>query len=208
MGTTPLTARPGRPRAFDDDQVLDTALEMFWRDGYGVTSTRDLEARLGVSQSSLYNAFGSKADLLAAAMDRYEARIDDALVAPLEHAGTGLESIVDFFGSLRRWIAHEGKRGCMVINLMAEDGGRDDALTRRTARYRRRVRTALRGALERAVVHGELTEDHLDERTDLLLGMVLGMNIAVRGGAGPAEVNRLLRAVTRQVAAWRPDDAS
>ncbi len=203
MAPTADTPRRGRPRAFDDEQVLTAALEVFWRDGYRATSTRALERELGVSQSSLYNTFGSKSRLLDRAIEHYEARLDEHLVGPLQHAGGGLDAIERFFRSLLAWITADRKRGCLVINLMAEDGGLDDDITTRTHRYRDRVRAALRAALQRAADHGEIGTEAIDERTDLLLGMVLGLNIAVRGGAGPAEVEGLLTAIVSQMAAWR-----
>lgn len=202
MSTTPSR---GRPRAFDVDRVLEHALELFWRGGYRGTSTRELEAALGVNQSSLYNTFGSKAALLTAALDRYEGRIDAELVAPLEASDAGLDAIDAFFIALHRWVTHDGKRGCMVINLMAEDGGDDATITRRTRRYRRRVRRALHGALQRAVIRGETTSEALDERTELLFGMVLALNIVVRGGASSGEVGRILTSVRQQIASWRTE---
>lgn len=199
----PSTTSRGRPRTFDVDEVLDAALELFWRDGYGSTSTRDLEGALGVSQSSLYHAFGSKAGLLAATLDRYEARIDAELVVPLESRDDGLDAIVDFLTDLHRWITHDGHRGCMIINLMAEDGGDDAVLTQRTQRYRQRVRDALHGALLRAVARGEIASHAVAERTELLFGFVLGLNIAVRGGADGAEIDGLVRGLRAQVDDWR-----
>ena len=197
------TASRGRPRSFDLDQALDAALELFWRDGYTATSTRDLEGALGVNQSSLYHAFGSKARLLTAALDRYEALIDRELVAPLETRGDGLDAITDFLEALHDWVTHDGRQGCMVINLMAEDGGHDTLITQRTQRYRQRVRAAIHEALRRAAAHGEIADDGLSERTELLFGVVLGLNIAVRGGADVTEINGLMRGVYRQVQEWR-----
>lgn len=203
MPSTADIPRRGRPRGFDDEQVLEATLEVFWRDGYRTTSTRDLEAELGVSQSSLYNAFGSKAQLLEQAMDRYETRLGAALIEPLECADAGLAAIERFFATLRDWITADAKRGCLVINLMAEDGGTDRTITERTRRYRDRVRSTLRSALQRAVDRGEIDAADLDDRAELLLGMVLALNIAVRGGAGAREVDGLLAATAAQMTAWR-----
>ena len=75
--------RRGRPRTFDTDRVLDDAMDLFWRRGYRSTTTRDLEASLGVTQSSLYHAFGSKAQLLDRALARYQTRLDHELLGPL-----------------------------------------------------------------------------------------------------------------------------
>ncbi len=191
-----------RPRTFDEDQVLDQALELFWKRGYQATTTRDLEAELGLSQSSLYNAFGSKQALLHAALDRYEARIDHDLVGPLADAVTGLEAVDAFFVALGHWVTHDGRRGCMVINLMAEDGGATPAIRTRTRRYRHRVRTVLRRSLARACELGQVDADDVDLRADLLMSAVLGLNIAARGGASVAELQRLLAGTRAEIAGW------
>ncbi|MEJ8654289.1 TetR/AcrR family transcriptional regulator [Streptomyces sp. MS1.AVA.3] len=64
----------GRPRAFDRDRVILDAARLFWRRGYSGTSTRDLTAALGLSTSSLYAAFGSKAGLFEEAVRTYAER--------------------------------------------------------------------------------------------------------------------------------------
>ena len=185
------------------ESVLEAALELFWKEGYRTTTTRDLENALGLSQSSIYNAFGSKQDLLEAALDRYEEMTNREMLCPLEQSNEGLEALEHFFVALGRWVTHDGRRGCMLINMMAEDGGTTDKVTLRARAYRDRVRDALREALARAARMGETTEEGLDGRADLLLGLVLGLNIAARGGAGEPELERLLGAVRIQIRSWR-----
>lgn len=201
--TTSHSPTRGRPRTFDVDEVLHAALELFWKRGYQATSTRDLEASLGLSQSSIYNAFGSKHALLSAALDRYETLIDDELLCPLEASDAGLEAIDDFLVALGHWIVHDGRQGCMLINMMAEDGGQTPALRDRTGRYRARVRAAVIAALRRAAAGGEITSDALDVRTDLLMGMILGLNIAARGGVDVEELDGLLTSIRYQLDNWR-----
>ncbi|MBK6014023.1 TetR/AcrR family transcriptional regulator [Streptomyces sp. MBT53] len=64
----------GRPRAFDRDRAVLDAARLFWRRGYSGTSTRTLTAALGLSTSSLYAAFGSKAGLFEEAVRTYAER--------------------------------------------------------------------------------------------------------------------------------------
>ncbi len=194
---------PGRPRGFEADAVLDAALELFWKHGYRTTTTRDLESALGLSQSSLYNTFGSKKDLLEAALDRYEAMTDRELLRPMEQSSAGLAAIDTFFVDLGHWVTHEGRRGCMLINMMAEDGGETDAITIRARIYRTRVRDALRASVARAIAEGETRDIDADDCADLLLGLVLGLNIAARGGASDTELATLMDAIHAQVSGWR-----
>ncbi len=202
--TGPTTSKSrGRPRRFEMDELLDSALELFWKRGYRATATRDLEAALGVSQSSIYNTFGSKQGLLEAALQRYEQLADQELVGPLEASDKGLEAIEAFFLALGHWVTHQGRRGCLLINMMAEDGGVTDAIKKRARTYRKRVRGAIRDGLVRAANSGEAIDVELDTRADLLLGLVLGLNIAARGGATSRELGSLLDAVRAQLHSWR-----
>lgn len=69
----------GRPRSFDRDVALDSAVRLFWQRGFEATSVRDLTEHLGIGAPSLYHAFGAKHDLYFAALDRY-ARDDGGFV--------------------------------------------------------------------------------------------------------------------------------
>ncbi len=57
-----------RPREFDRDQVVDRAVDVFWRKGFEATSIRDLVEATGLNRGSLYNTFGDKAGLFEAAL--------------------------------------------------------------------------------------------------------------------------------------------
>jgi AcrR family transcriptional regulator len=61
----------GRPRSFDRDTALATAVEQFWRTGYDETSIAALTAAMGVTAPSLYAAFGDKQRLFEEASALY-----------------------------------------------------------------------------------------------------------------------------------------
>jgi AcrR family transcriptional regulator len=61
----------GRPREFDRGQALEKAMHLFWSRGYEATSMADLRAGLGITQASLYAAFGGKEQLFREAVDLY-----------------------------------------------------------------------------------------------------------------------------------------
>src|SRR5882757_6382691 len=63
----------GRPREFDRDVALQEAMVVFWRKGFLATSMNDLCEAMGIRSPSLYAAFGSKENLYAEAVERYNA---------------------------------------------------------------------------------------------------------------------------------------
>ena len=70
-------------RQFDEDQVLATALDLFWRRGLTATTMAEIAAATGVQRGSLYNAYGEKERIFLLAFDRYAARFLDAVRAAL-----------------------------------------------------------------------------------------------------------------------------
>lgn len=49
-----------RTREFDEEKVLESAMELFWEKGYEATSLSDLTSRMGIQRPSIYSAFGDK----------------------------------------------------------------------------------------------------------------------------------------------------
>jgi AcrR family transcriptional regulator len=62
----------GRPRGFDTDEVLEGAMKVFWQKGYAGASISDLTNAMGIQRPTLYSTFGSKEELFAAALERYQ----------------------------------------------------------------------------------------------------------------------------------------
>ncbi|AEV85131.1 TetR family transcriptional regulator [Actinoplanes sp. SE50] len=76
----------GRPRAFDETEVVRAAAGLFARRAFDGVSVDDLVAHLGVHRNSLYQVFGSKRGLYLRAL-RWSLQHE---VGPLlRHAGPG-----------------------------------------------------------------------------------------------------------------------
>ena len=61
----------GRPRAFDINEALKNALQVFWQKGYEGTSLEDLTKAMNINRSSLYTTFGNKEQLFYKVLDLY-----------------------------------------------------------------------------------------------------------------------------------------
>ena len=89
-----------RPKAFDPDDVLHKAMQVFWERGYEATSMQDLVDCMGINRFSLYSTFGDKHQLFLAALARYRDKVVARLVDELEWSDAGLAAIRQFFTRL------------------------------------------------------------------------------------------------------------
>lgn len=194
--------RGGRPRGFAADEVLTRCLDVFWQRGYEATSLADLEAASGLVRTSLYNAFGAKHDLYAAALQRYLAGLDARLVAPLHDGDAGLADLGAFFDRVETWLAERSPpAGCLVITSMVESAGADDVVRDAGGQLVRRYREAFLAALGRAADAGEVPADSVARRAEMLTGLVLGLNVAARA-RHTGQVAALLQAGREEARAW------
>lgn len=116
-----MSRLPGRPREFDTDAAIDSALLVFRERGYHATSIKELSDATGLTAGSLYKAFGSKNGLFLAAFDRYTRTRSAALRQRTEAARSGRDKIA----AVLRFYAEsshgpEGIRGCLVVASATE----------------------------------------------------------------------------------------
>ena len=165
------------------------------------TAARDLWAELGITQSSSYTAVGSKSARLDAVIDRYLSAVEESLLLPLRQSPDGCSALKTFFRDINSWIATDG-RGCLMVNLMADEAPTNPAVAERTKAHRDQVRASLRVAVERTCP----TEgtDVVDHRTSLLLATTFGLNIAARACATPTELDRMVAGVAAEIGSWTP----
>src|SRR5438552_622874 len=127
-----------RPREFDEQSVLDAAVQCFWARGYEATSVRDLTRRMEMTGASLYNAFGDKRALFRRALEHYLAQGFDKRVRRLEGQFAPRQAIEAFFGEI---IAHslndKRHKGCMLVNAALEVAPHDPELRQVVADFQR-----------------------------------------------------------------------
>lgn len=145
-----------RPRSFDPEVVLDAARDVFWAHGYQGAAYEQITAATGLKKPSLYAAFGDKAALFGAVLDRYQARL-------LDHAGRTLARHETAAAAVEAWLnsfvpvcsGDAGARGCLSLNTLLEGAGADPAIGARLDAYNARLETLLRERLEQGRAAGE-----------------------------------------------------
>ena len=177
----------GRPRVFDEEQVLDAALAVFWRNGYQAASLAELTQAMKISRPSLYAAFGNKEQLYLAALERYREqqliRHAEALAAEPDLK----QALRVFLRSVATMLtAPELPGGCLVVNsAVACDMS---ALPRRVvAAIGETVEQSsfalLRNRLREELQRRNLPEDTpVEQLTDYFTAMMCGMAVMSKVG--------------------------
>ncbi|WP_235500949.1 TetR/AcrR family transcriptional regulator [Agreia sp. Leaf244] len=116
-----------RTREFDDAMLRHASRELFWSNGFANTSIGDISAATRVGNGSIYAAYGSKFDLFFTVLESYCQTRIDIVSAAMAVGSTAEESIREFFDVIVSDCSNQlDRRGCLMLNSIAEFGGRDD----------------------------------------------------------------------------------
>ncbi len=172
----------GRPREFDEAEVLEAAMGCFWTQGYEATSVRDLAGRMGITGASLYNAFGDKRALYRRALDHYVQQGVRERVGRLEAGLPPLGAIRAFFDEVvERSSRDPHHRGCMLVNAALEVGPHDAALRRAVAEELAFIEAFFRRCVSAGQDDGTVTSPQpADALAQLLLSVLLGIRVLAR----------------------------
>jgi TetR/AcrR family transcriptional regulator, transcriptional repressor for nem operon len=167
-----------RPREFDLDQVLDAALELFWRKGYDGTSMADLLEATGLHKGSLYKAFADKRAVYVAVLDRYTAGI----LASWHKTVVGSSSAK---AAIRRWFVGLatydcGYKGCFAANTSVELAPHDAEIARKLDLFTTTMRSNFAEMIERGKRQDEIPAD-IDSKATAELFVLLMFGFRVVG---------------------------
>ncbi|MEU6422838.1 TetR/AcrR family transcriptional regulator [Streptomyces spiralis] len=180
-----------RTKEFDPDAALQSALELFWRQGYEATSMADLVEHLGIGKASLYGTFGSKHELYLRALDRYGQAQNPQLTRELSRPGPVLPAVRELVRRFAAEATAEATReqGCLITNTAVELAPHDRDATRRVESSWDHLETLLHSALVRARAQGELAGDRDPlALARMLLVLLQGVRVVGKASAAPARV--------------------
>jgi len=111
-----------RKRKYDEAEVLEKALILFWSKGYETTSTRMLEKQMGINQFSIYASFGNKEGVFKECIKLYQQKIKTITII-LENSTEPVEAIKEYFYDFIKFSSLEGvAKGCLITNTINEFG--------------------------------------------------------------------------------------
>ncbi len=171
----------GRPRQFDEEELLDKVTEVFWRKGFHSASTSDLEAATGLMRGSLYNAFTDKRGLYLAALDHYAKKEMGGAVTLINKHKPAAKAVAAL---LKRVIEQAGpqgaRRGCLICDAAVDLAPRDEEIGSKV----RAAFDPIRNALVRLFQAEEppIALKEATRRADHVAATYLGLRVFAKAG--------------------------
>ncbi len=174
-----------RPRAFDEESVLDNAMNIFWSKGFESTSVQDLVEETGLNRASMYSSFGDKKALFLRVLDHYSLKISSKRFAKLRETADGRVAIVTTFKDTTRHSCEDGHlKGCLMVNSGMELAPHDPETAAIAQQAFRRVEDMFANALKRGINTGTISADkNVRALARFFAGSIQGVHLMARRGA-------------------------
>ncbi|RVU00190.1 TetR/AcrR family transcriptional regulator [Mucilaginibacter limnophilus] len=147
-----------RTKDFNEDEVLNKAVCLFWHRGYNGTSMQDLVDTLGISRSSLYDTFGDKHALYIKALERYQEKGSNQINELLNQKAPAKEVIKQLLElSVSSLLNDEQKKGCFMVNAEVEGAAHDDTVKAIVCKGDQQMEDAFYRVISKGQQSGEIT---------------------------------------------------
>ena len=178
---------PGRPREFDETEMLRKIMRLFWRGGYEGVSLSEIMTETGLKKGSLYAAYGDKRAMYLKALAQYE---DDVVASAakflMDQEIPALERISAFLSAPLNGPEQGDRSGCFLCNASADQADLNDDAQAQVSRGFERLRQGLRVSLQQ--LRPDLSDAKINAKAQTLLSLYIGLRILVRSGADVSQL--------------------
>lgn len=193
-----------RVKNYNQEEMLDKAMNLFWEKGYAATSMQSLVDHLGINRFSIYDSFGDKHSLFLAALDRYRENVAISLRTKLDDDTKGIEAIKDYFRAMAAHLSTpSGRMGCLVQNSTLEMVLSDPEVEKRIQETNFSFRKGIHDALVRAQKMGEIEPaDDTLQKAQFLFSTGQGMIVTGKAHGDPKMVQDVCDQVFSLLDSW------
>lgn len=183
----------GRPRKFDKDDALETAMKLFWQHGYEGVSIAKLAEAMGINVPSLYSAFGNKEKLFMAAFDKYSLLGGHIYIDSLKQKTAREVAYSILKGEVELVTNPEHPDGCMVILGALVTSSDSDHIKKRMDEMRQTPPKWMAERFAQAIKEGDLSPE-VDPKSLACYIMTLNSGLAVqaKSGVGKKELMKVV----------------
>jgi TetR/AcrR family transcriptional repressor of nem operon len=190
----------GRPRSFEESELLEAVMVTFWRHGYDATTYRGIEAQSGVGIRSLANTFGDKDALFTKALARYRQRVTNNLDKMFDPPS--VDAIIGVFERVSSPADDDDPRraGCLMVNTGFEIDNPAEGIANEITEYRDLWRRTFRQALDADQIV------NAGARSEFLVGSLWGALSQIRLAGDTTAAQPMTSIIIETVRSWTHTD--
>lgn len=185
-----------RPIEFDYDNVLENAMQQFWREGYEASSVQKLLDATGINRGTLYNSFGDKDTFFTLCVDRYNEKLKTAIDATLGNSKLSASDAIEAYMSNLTSLAPAKQRvmGCLLVNSVCESINLDKNMQKLIRKSLNTVQRALQSRTRELEKAKQLKRGmKADQAAESLMNLLQGLYVSARNGRSPKQLNETLK---------------
>ncbi|WP_240421151.1 TetR/AcrR family transcriptional regulator [Paenibacillus periandrae] len=181
-----------RSKEFEEKEVLDKAMRLFWEQGYEKTSMTELVEHMGIHRRSLYDTFGDKHSLFLKAMERFDDKISAALAREVKRSKTAFEAL-QFIFSFMIDGDEDSPAGCLMVNSAVELAARDVEVDSKATKAFTTAEQLLKEIILWGQREGEFTSTYnAEELAEYLHNVWIGLRVIARTSASKEKLHRII----------------
>lgn len=186
-----------RTKAFDRNEVLIKAMNLFWKKGYHATSIQDLVDHLGINRGSIYATFIGKDELYQEAVLLYRSQNAEKLntfLSEYDSVKEGIHSLM--IRNLDQVKCDPDKKGCFMVNCSSEYIPTHASAKNIVEGNRKIFITTLSKYIQSGIATGELnTETKPESLANLIYTFINGMMVVSKTSKDYSELTRSINMI-------------
>lgn len=172
-----------RPKSFNQQEVLDKALHLFWEQGYNATSVQDLVDHLGINRASIYDTWGDKRGLYLETLKAYRKKGASNFLERLRSNQSSKDIIRNFLKDVTVQVIDDTcNKGCFLSNSASELANSDKAVFELFSDNNANMEAVLTELVKEGQASGTITKkDAPDALARFILNTAMGLRIMSKG---------------------------
>ncbi|GGZ39126.1 TetR family transcriptional regulator [Echinicola pacifica] len=161
-----------RKKEYLEEEVIEKAMALFWKNGYETTSMQRLEKEMGINKFSIYSSFGSKNGVFVECLNCYKQKLN-VLLEKLLVSDKGIEGIKEYFYDFLEFSRDENSpKGCLITNTANELGDNAEPEIKAVLlKFMNEVRAVFAEALSKE----GLSPDDIESKADYYIISMFGL---------------------------------
>lgn len=187
---------------FNECEIVEKAMNVFWEKGYHGTSVQDLVDAMQINRSSLYNSVGDKHGLFLKCVSSYTEAVLKETRDKVDKQESALQALINFIRDKAAWVI-DSQNGCLGVKAIFEIAPEDAAVRNLLCQNNQRYLLLMSDIIQKAIDDGEL--DDTEDATllaEYIMTMFTGWRQAFILNGDPIKIKKmseyLIKSITRR----------